>query len=142
MLEPEFELAGIVEEGHALLAAAAKVKPDLILLEILIPAPNGIDSAIVPRQSNPSLSMCGNWCSRPYLAHGMREFAQSAYRGEHQPHRRKQNSDCADQQRSPHSHGLCDGAARERAQRQNAVEEQVHRGIDTPQKMIRCDRLP
>ena len=31
----------------------------------------------------------GKWCSCPYFAHGMREFAQSAYRGEHQPHRRK-----------------------------------------------------
>ena len=40
------------------------------------------------------------------------------------------------------NHGLRDGAASERAQRQNAVEEQVHRGIDTSQKMIRCDRLP
>jgi DNA-binding NarL/FixJ family response regulator len=54
MLEPEFELAGVVEDGHALLAAAAKVKPDVILLDIAMPALNGIDAARLLRKSTPS----------------------------------------------------------------------------------------
>ena len=64
----------------------------------------------------------------------MREFAQSAYGGENQPHRRKENSDCSDEQRLPDSQGLGEGAARKRAQRQNAVEgykESKHSGPKT-----------
>jgi len=45
MLEPEFELAGVVEDGQALLTTAAQLKPDLILLDIAMPALNGIDAA-------------------------------------------------------------------------------------------------
>jgi DNA-binding NarL/FixJ family response regulator len=45
MLEPEFELVGVVEDGQALLTAAAHLKPDLILLDIAMPALNGIDAA-------------------------------------------------------------------------------------------------
>ena len=45
MLEPEFELVGSVEDGQALLAAAKTLKPDIILLDISMPALNGIDAA-------------------------------------------------------------------------------------------------
>ena len=52
MLEPEFELAGSVEDGRALLAAAQTLKPDVILLDISMPLLNGIDAA---RQLSKSL---------------------------------------------------------------------------------------
>ena len=45
MLEPEFELAGSVEDGRALLSAAQSLKPDVILLDISMPVLNGIDAA-------------------------------------------------------------------------------------------------
>jgi DNA-binding NarL/FixJ family response regulator len=45
MLEPEFELAGVVEDGQSLLTAAETLKPDLVLLDIAMPALNGIDAA-------------------------------------------------------------------------------------------------
>ena len=45
MLEPEFELVGSVEDGHALLNAAQSLKPDIILLDISMPLLNGIDAA-------------------------------------------------------------------------------------------------
>jgi DNA-binding NarL/FixJ family response regulator len=65
MLEPEFELAGVVGDGHALLSAAAKLKPDLILLDIAMPALNGIDAArqlrkIVPLSKLIFLTMHGD----------------------------------------------------------------------------------
>ena len=44
LLEPEFELVGIVEEGRALLAAAEKLRPDVIEADISMPLLNGIDS--------------------------------------------------------------------------------------------------
>ena len=45
MLEPEFKLVGSVEDGQALLAAAQKLKPDIVLLDISMPLLNGIDAA-------------------------------------------------------------------------------------------------
>jgi len=57
MLEPEFELAGVVEDGQSLLTAAAKLKPDLILLDIAMPALNGIDAARQLRRIVPSAKL-------------------------------------------------------------------------------------
>ena len=45
MLEPEFEIVGIVEDGQALLREAPKLKPNVILLDISMPLLNGIDAA-------------------------------------------------------------------------------------------------
>jgi len=44
LLEPEFELVGTVEDGRALLAAANKLQPDVIVADISMPLLNGIDS--------------------------------------------------------------------------------------------------
>ncbi len=65
MLEPDFELVGIVEDGQSLLAAAASLRPDAILLDISMPALNGIDAARRLRKTAPSsklifLTMHGN----------------------------------------------------------------------------------
>jgi DNA-binding NarL/FixJ family response regulator len=57
MLEPEFELLGSVEDGRALLAAAAALKPDVILLDISMPLLNGIDAARQLRQILPSAKL-------------------------------------------------------------------------------------
>ena len=44
LLEPEFELVGIVEDGHALLDKAEQLKPDVIIADITMPSLNGIDA--------------------------------------------------------------------------------------------------
>jgi len=44
LLEPEFDLIGIVEDGRALLAAAEKQKPDVIISDISMPLLNGIEA--------------------------------------------------------------------------------------------------
>ena len=44
LLEPEFELVGTVEDGRALLAAAEKLRPDVVVADISMPLLNGIDS--------------------------------------------------------------------------------------------------
>jgi DNA-binding NarL/FixJ family response regulator len=54
MLEPEFELAGSVDDGQKLLAEAKTLKPDVILLDISMPFLNGIDAAKQLRQILPS----------------------------------------------------------------------------------------
>ena len=45
LLESEFELVGAVEDGRALVAAAQKLRPDVILLDISMPLLNGIEAA-------------------------------------------------------------------------------------------------
>jgi len=54
LLEPEFELVGTVEDGRALLAAAVRLKPDVILIDISMPGLNGIDAARQLRQLVPA----------------------------------------------------------------------------------------
>lgn len=54
LLEPEFDLVGSVEDGQALLAAAKRLKPDVILLDISMPLLNGIDAARKLRKILPS----------------------------------------------------------------------------------------
>ena len=54
LLEPEFEIVGVVSDGRALLAAALQEKPDVIILDIGMPLLSGIDAGrelkrLVPR---------------------------------------------------------------------------------------------
>jgi DNA-binding NarL/FixJ family response regulator len=44
LLEPEFELAGTVEDGRALVSAAEKLRPDVIVVDISMPLLNGIEA--------------------------------------------------------------------------------------------------
>ena len=50
LLEPEFELVGVVEDGRALLEAAATLRPDVIVADITMPHLNGIDALVQLRQ--------------------------------------------------------------------------------------------
>ena len=45
LLEPTFDVVDAVEDGRALLTAAAKWKPDVIVADISMPLLNGIDAA-------------------------------------------------------------------------------------------------
>jgi len=42
---PSVEVVGAMEDGRSLLAAAEKLKPDIILLDISMPLLNGVDAA-------------------------------------------------------------------------------------------------
>lgn len=44
VLEPTFEIVGRVADGQALVEAAAKLQPDVILTDISMPVLNGIDA--------------------------------------------------------------------------------------------------
>jgi DNA-binding NarL/FixJ family response regulator len=46
LLEREFEILDPVADGRALLKAASRLKPDVCLLDISMPAMNGIEAAI------------------------------------------------------------------------------------------------
>jgi DNA-binding NarL/FixJ family response regulator len=50
LLAPEFDLVGVVEDGCALVEAAEKLRPDVIVADVTMPHLNGIDALIQLRQ--------------------------------------------------------------------------------------------
>ena len=50
LLAPEFDLVGVVQDGRALVEAAATLRPDVIVADITMPHLNGIDALILLRQ--------------------------------------------------------------------------------------------
>jgi DNA-binding NarL/FixJ family response regulator len=44
LLEPEFEIAGVVSDGHTLLTAALQAKPDVVVLDLGLPLMSGMDA--------------------------------------------------------------------------------------------------
>ena len=53
LLEPEFEVIGIADNGRTLLGMALELKPDLVILDISMPQLNGLDAADQIKQSLP-----------------------------------------------------------------------------------------
>ncbi|MFA6957290.1 MAG: response regulator transcription factor [Thermoanaerobaculia bacterium] len=51
LLTPEFELVGVVEDGRALIEAAATLRPDVIVADVTMPHLNGIEALVQLRQS-------------------------------------------------------------------------------------------
>jgi DNA-binding NarL/FixJ family response regulator len=50
LLTPEFDLVGVVEDGHQLIEAAGRLRPDVIVADITMPHLNGIDALIRLRE--------------------------------------------------------------------------------------------
>jgi len=57
VLSDDFELVGAVEDGQALLAAAKKLRPDVIVADITMPGVNGIDALHLLRKHNPEVKV-------------------------------------------------------------------------------------
>jgi len=55
ILAEEFELVGIVEDGRAMVAAASKLRPDVIVADISMPHLNGIDALAHLKRDNPDV---------------------------------------------------------------------------------------
>lgn len=56
-LEPHLESVGTVTDGRALVDAALRLKPDLIILDITMPLLNGIDAAVQIKKSLPGVKL-------------------------------------------------------------------------------------
>jgi DNA-binding NarL/FixJ family response regulator len=52
LLSAEFELVGLVEDGRALIEAARKLRPDVIVADITMPNLNGIDALVQLKRDN------------------------------------------------------------------------------------------
>ena len=46
LLEPEFDVVGLVEDGQDLVDAAVKLRPDVIVTDVSMPSLNGIEAAV------------------------------------------------------------------------------------------------
>jgi DNA-binding NarL/FixJ family response regulator len=57
LVESEFELVGMVEDGRALLAAAAELKPDVIISDISMPELNGVEALEELKKVNPDVRL-------------------------------------------------------------------------------------
>jgi DNA-binding NarL/FixJ family response regulator len=57
ILEPGYEVVGIVGDGRALLKAATELKPDVVLLDIAMPLLNGLDAARELRRNMPQAKL-------------------------------------------------------------------------------------
>jgi DNA-binding NarL/FixJ family response regulator len=55
LLQPEFEVVGDVEDGVALVAAAERLSPDVIVTDISMPALDGIAAARLILRHNPAI---------------------------------------------------------------------------------------
>ena len=54
LLQPEFDVVGVVEDGHALVSAAETLRPDVIVTDISMPGLDGIAAATVILGRNPA----------------------------------------------------------------------------------------
>lgn len=54
LLADDFELVGIVEDGRALVAAARKLQPDVIVADISMPQLNGIEAMVLLKKDVPA----------------------------------------------------------------------------------------
>jgi DNA-binding NarL/FixJ family response regulator len=57
VLEPRFEVVGIVSNGRALLEAAARLQPDIAVLDIDMPNLNGLEAGRQLKHRSPSIKL-------------------------------------------------------------------------------------
>ena len=57
LLEPEFEVVGTVEDGRALMDAAEKLHPDVIVADISMPLLNGIEAVGQIKKTDPHIKV-------------------------------------------------------------------------------------
>jgi len=57
LLEPDYHLVGIVEDGRALLEAADRLMPDVVVADVSMPLLNGIEAVRQIKKNNPSIAV-------------------------------------------------------------------------------------
>jgi DNA-binding NarL/FixJ family response regulator len=57
ILEPQYEVVGIVTDGRALLEAAATLRPDAVILDIAMPNLNGLDAGELLKRKMPAIRL-------------------------------------------------------------------------------------
>jgi DNA-binding NarL/FixJ family response regulator len=80
VLEPRCEVVGMVGDGRSLLEAAAKLQPDIIVVDIAMPQLNGLDAARQIKHSMPGVKLIFMTMNEdPYLVGEAFRAGASAY---------------------------------------------------------------
>jgi DNA-binding NarL/FixJ family response regulator len=80
VLEPRCEVVGMVGDGRSLLEAAAKLQPDIIVVDIAMPQLNGLDAARQIKNSMPRVKLIFMTMNEdPYLVGEAFRAGASAY---------------------------------------------------------------
>jgi DNA-binding NarL/FixJ family response regulator len=77
LLSAEFELVGVVEDGLALIEAAQRLRPDVIVTDITMPHLNGIDALVRLKQDNEQVRVVF-LTMHPEVAYARRALAAGA----------------------------------------------------------------
>src|SRR5258708_11832280 len=57
LLETEFDVVGTVNNGRALVRAAAELKPDVIVVDVAMPVLNGLDAGRQVKEALPAVKV-------------------------------------------------------------------------------------
>lgn len=57
LLETDFEIVGVVGDGRALVHAAAKLKPEVVVLDVAMPILNGLDAGRQVKEMLPAVKL-------------------------------------------------------------------------------------
>ena len=57
LLEPEFEVVGVVADGRSLVREASSLKPDVVLVDLNMPMLNGLDASEQLKSANPAMKI-------------------------------------------------------------------------------------
>jgi len=57
LLQPEFNIVGIVNNGRELLRMAAELKPDVVIVDVAMPQLNGLDAGEQIKRQTPSVKV-------------------------------------------------------------------------------------
>jgi DNA-binding NarL/FixJ family response regulator len=57
LLEPEFDVVGVVSDGRALVLAVSELRPDVIVVDIAMPILNGLDAGQRAKEMVPSVKV-------------------------------------------------------------------------------------
>jgi len=57
VLEPKYEVVGLVTDGRALLEAAERLQPDIVVTDIAMPQLNGLDAARKLKEKTPGIKL-------------------------------------------------------------------------------------
>jgi len=57
LLEPEFEVVGVVADGRSLVREARALKPDVVLVDLNMPLLNGLDASEQLKAANPGMKI-------------------------------------------------------------------------------------
>jgi len=77
LLEPEFELAGTVEDGRALVSSVRKLRPDVIVVDISMPLLNGIEAVRRIKKISPDVKVVF-LTMHPDVSYAVRAFEAGA----------------------------------------------------------------